>query len=191
LAGPTDLPSVAVAVSRDLTRAGIAHALSGALAMAAHGYVRATADVDILVVTSSLRIPEVFEIVRRQGFAGEDRDLISSLRERYVATLRAGTKSVEILVPVLPYHGTILSRSRLLDIDGVPVPVVSLEDLVVLKMLWHRTKDVADVEALVAIPASLDQAWIETTLRGMLPEGDPRFVEIQGLFRRLRGRDRS
>jgi hypothetical protein len=168
-----------------LDEAGIPHAISGAVAMAAHGYVRATQDLDILVIASALQLPRVFEIVRDQGFEGEDRELVAAIRERYVAALHAGPVTVEILVPVLPYHLTLLERSVLLDLPGGRIPVVSVEDLIVLKMLWHRAKDVPDVHALIATTEELDRPYIRSALEGILPDGDPRHAEIEELLRRF------
>ncbi|MCU0725905.1 MAG: hypothetical protein MUE73_08975 [Planctomycetes bacterium] len=172
MAGLADLPDLCARLSAALTAAGVPHAVSGALALGAHGYVRATRDIDILVLVPSIRLPEVFETVRGFGFRGEDRDLILALRERAVAELTAGPASVEILVPVLPYHREVLARARPVEVAGVPVPFVTAEDLVVLKMLWLRDKDRADVRGLLAAGrATLDRAWIRGKLAALLPAG--------------------
>ena len=185
LGGLAEAPGVAAAISADLRRAGIPHAITGAAAMAAYGYIRATRDVDILVVTTSLRLPEVFRIVRAHGFAGEDRALIISLRERYVAELTSDALSVEILVPVLPYHRVVLDRAVVKDIGGQRVPFVSVEDLIVLKMLWHRSKDVPDVEAMiVAGGAGLDREYVRRTLRSLIPDADGRHAELDRMLER-------
>jgi hypothetical protein len=150
--------------------------------MAAHGFVRATRDIDILVAVPAMRLPGVFSIVRGFGFEGEDRLLIEAIRERAVAELRSGPASVEILVPVLPYHHEVLRRAVRIDVGGTPVPFVAAEDLVVLKLLWLRDKDRADVRALLAArkPAP-DLAYVRRTLRSLLPDGDPRHGELDRL----------
>src|SRR5436189_1695260 len=106
---------VAAQVSADLSAAGIRHAVSGSVALAAHGYVRGTLDLDLLVAVPAPRLPAVFAVLRARGFVGEDRALIASLRERHVASLFRGAFSVEILVPVIPYHDTLLSRAVRMD----------------------------------------------------------------------------
>jgi hypothetical protein len=186
LADLSDLAGLAASVSADLTSAGISHAISGAAAMAAHGYVRATRDIDVLVVAPSIRLPEVFEIVRRHGFVGEDESLIRSLRDRFVAELCRGTLRIEILLPVLPYHHTLVARAVALQVAGRPVPVVSLEDLVVLKLLWRRAKDVPDIHALLALAGSrFDAAYAREALASILPPDDPRHAELLDLVRRF------
>jgi hypothetical protein len=183
LADPVDLRDLTAAISADLTAAAIPHAVSGAIAMAAHGYVRATADLDLLVVVPALRHPQVFDVIRRHGFHGEDRALITALRERFVAALEAGPRRVEVLVPVLPYHHGILGRAVNKLVRGQPVPFVALADLVVLKMLWRRAKDVADVHALVPLLTASEREFVRATLGSILPADDPRLPEIDRLLR--------
>ncbi|MFI5401508.1 MAG: nucleotidyltransferase [Planctomycetota bacterium] len=179
MAGPPELRSRTARISADLARAGIRHAVSGAVAMTAHGVGRSTFDIDILVIAPSIRLPEVFGLIRRHGFAGDDRELLESLRDRYVAALEGGPIKVEVLVPVLPYHGTLVDRAVVREVEGVRVPFVSLEDLIVLKMLWRRPKDVADVHGLIAAAgAHLDAAYVRSTLASILPAEDPRHAEI-------------
>lgn len=185
MAALADLPEIAARISNDLEQAGIPHAISGAVAMAAHGYVRATQDLDILVIASAMQLPRVFEIVRTQGFEGEDRDLITAIRERYVAALHSGSVTVEILVPVLPYHRTLVPRAVSVEVPGGRVPIVTVEDLIVLKMLWHRAKDVPDVHALIATTDGLDRDYMRDTLASILPDGDPRHAEIEDLLERF------
>jgi hypothetical protein len=180
-----DLSGLTAAISADLSRAAVRHAVNGAIAIAAHGYVRNTVDLDVLVITPSMRLPEVFAIFRRHGFHGEDRALIASLRERFVATLEAGPVTAGVLVPVLPYHHVVLERAVVKSLRGQQVPFVGVEDLVVLKTLWHRAKDVADLYALIAIGGQgIDGGFIRSTLRSILPGDDPRHAEIDGLLRR-------
>lgn len=188
MAGPPELRSRTARISADLARAGLRHAISGAVAMAVHGVGRSTFDIDILVVAPSVRLPEVFDLVRRHGFAGEDRELLASLRDRYVAALGDGPIQVEILVPVLPYHRTLVDRAVVREVEGVAVPFVSLEDLIVLKMLWLRAKDIADIHGLIAAAGEdLDDDYLRSTLAAILPGDDPRHAQLGGWIREFGG----
>lgn len=54
------------------------------------------------------------------------------------------------------------------DVDGVPVRLASPEDIIVMKVLAGRPKDVDDVTAVVAAYATrLDRAYIEATLSAL------------------------
>ena len=186
------LPDLAAGISRSLAEAGIPHAVSGAIAMAAHGYIRATADLDLLVVAPAIRLPEVFGIVRSHGLPGEDRELLRSLRKRAVAVFEGGAVRVEILVPVLPYHGTLVGRSETVPMGGTDVPVVTIEDLVVLKLLWRRQKDLADIHALLQLAGErFDATYARETVSSILPDDDPRHEELRSLIERFAHRRRS
>jgi hypothetical protein len=190
LAALRELPGLAAAISARLKGANIPHAVSGAVAMAVHGVVRATKDLDILVVAPHVRLPEVFAIVRGEGFAGEDADLLRELREKGFAELRSGPVRVEVFTPALPYHGTLLDRKVEAEIAGTCVPFVSLEDLVILKMLWRRPKDIPDMHSLLAAAHDLDAAYVRSTLASILPDDDPRHAEMAGWIRRYAPRAR-
>jgi hypothetical protein len=178
-----DLPDLTARLSAAFTSAGVRHVVSGAIALAAHGFVRATRAIDVLVVVPAVRLPEVFGIVRSFGFEGEDAELLDALRDRYVAEMRSGATAIEILVPVLPYHGTLIDRAVTLEVGDVQVPFVSPEDIFILRMLWRRTKDLADAKALAAaLHDSLDRAYILDTLGSMLPAEDTRHAETEALL---------
>ena len=175
-----DIPSLVVTLSADLKKRGISHAITGAAAMAVHGYVRATRDIEILVMTPGMRLPEVFESIRNQGFDGDDQALIQSIRDRYMAVLESEALDVEVLVPAIPYHRQVLDRASEVEIRGTMVPVVTVEDLIVLKLLWSRTKDIADVEALVSVAWDvIDASYVEESLLDIVPADDER----HGVFR--------
>ena len=55
-------------------------------------------------------------------------------------------------------------RAGMIDIGGVTVPVASAEDLIVMKVLAGRPKDLDDVVALAAIRADLDLTQVHESL---------------------------
>jgi hypothetical protein len=58
---------------------------------------------------------------------------------------------------------------------------VSAEALSVLKLLFFRSKDLADLEQLVAVQGSgLDHAWVRSCLVSMLGEAWDRIVRTHG-----------
>lgn len=133
---------VAEVVSREFTEQGIRHAIVGGLAVVAHGYARATADVDILV-TDAARVQG-----RPLGIPG-------------VGFERDGV-SVDVLF--IEPHERFL-RESILSIEGTP-PVIPFPALAYLKLKAGRAKDFADlVELLKANPDLEDGArvWLSRT----------------------------
>jgi hypothetical protein len=185
MADPGDLPDLAARLSADLTAAGIVHALSGSLAMAAYARPRATLDADFLVVAAAVRWPEVFALVRKLGFTGDDRESIVSMRERGHAMFRSGPVSMDLLIPQLPYHHEIARRAVRLPLLGRQVPFVTAEDLFVLKVLWMREKDALDLKVLAEdTRGTLDAEYVRRTVASLLPPDDPRHAEVERLLSR-------
>lgn len=161
----------------------IPYAVSGALALMSWGYVRATRDLDVLISVPSLRLPEALEILQALGCAVELRANLESIRRDRFVILDCGGIPVELFVPAIPYHEQVLRRRVVRNVDGQPIWFVTAEDLVVLKMLFNRTKDVADVKGIVAtLTSRLDRDYVRTVLRGILPPNDPRLAEIDAIM---------
>lgn len=65
---------------------------------------------------------------------------------------------------------------------------MSLEDLIVLKMLWLRSKDIADIHGLVAAAGpGLDADYVRSALAAILPADDPRHAQLLGWIRKFGG----
>jgi len=142
----------------------------------------------VLVVVPSVRYPDVFEIARGLGFEVEDRALLDALRDRSLTELVRGTVRLAIFAPALPYHHTLIGRAAEFEVDGVVVPVISIEDLVVLKMLWRRAKDVPDIHALLVLAGDdFDTTSATETLASILPDDDPRHAELADWIDRFAG----
>ena len=59
-----------------------------------------------------------------------------------------------------------LARAKVFEVDGVRVPVACAEDIVVMKLLSGRAKDVDDVVAILAAhPDDLDLELVRSTIR--------------------------
>jgi predicted nucleotidyltransferase len=131
------------AVIRALNDNGVDYLLIGGYALYAHGYYRATVDIDILVPATA----EQGEKVRRallvlpQGVSAEmdpewfrEGDAIRVADEFVVDVMfNACGETYEMLVPYC----------EVVDLDGIPVRTVSLEGLLRTKR-GVREKDVAD-----------------------------------------------
>lgn len=126
--------------------------LVGAYAMAAHGYPRATVDIDIWVDPSPANAEAVVRAVKRFGAPADavaERDL---RKADTVFQIGVAPRRVDILTGLsgLDFDDA-FRRSIDAHIDGMPVRVPSLDDLIRNKRASGRTKDMADLEALEAL----------------------------------------
>ena len=56
---------------------------------------------------------------------------------------------VEFFVPAVPLQEEILRRAVPLTLGGRPVPITTAEDLILLKLIVHRVKDLLDVRGIL------------------------------------------
>ncbi len=128
--------------------------------MAAHGFPRATMDIDIWVMPSPQNAESVLRALIRFGaplhnLTQQDLEVDGTVFQIGVAPRR-----IDIITAAtgLQFEDT-FKRSIAMDIDGIQVHVPSLGDLIRNKRATGRTKDLADAEALESLQESdLDDA---------------------------------
>lgn len=155
----------------DLGRAfdtlGIAWYLFGAQAAIVYGVARLTADVDVTVRAPTMPTSEWLATLEHNGFQGRFADpaFIARTRVLPVAHLKTGLP-VDIVLSGPGLEDEFLERAVVRSIDGVQVPVIEMADLVVLKILASRPKDLDDVVSLLRIhPNDLDSVRVRTVLK--------------------------
>lgn len=145
---------------RSLDERGVDYLLIGGYALAAHGYQRATIDIDLLVpgnVASGQRIKDALMVLPDQAA----RDLEPKWFADGENIRVADAFIVDLLLNANGQSFDTLSRyAQTIDLDGIPVKTVSLEGLLLTKRTM-RDKDAVDriviERALEALKASDDQ----------------------------------
>jgi hypothetical protein len=123
--------------------------LLGAYAMAVHGYPRATLDVDIWVMPSPENAEAVLRALARFGAPVHDLTSQDLQVDGTVFQIGVAPRRIDIMTAAsgLQFEDA-FSRSVLVDIEGIPIHVTSIDDLIRNKRVTGRTKDLADAEAL-------------------------------------------
>jgi hypothetical protein len=144
----------AVDVHRRLDRAGIPHAIGGALALAYHvSQARATNDIDLNVSADPKHPEQVFELL--PGDVPWSKDDTTAVRRdgqvRLLWPLPDGGPPIplDLFFPQHALHAAIDARAELVPMLDATVPILSATDLLVFKALFNRRKDWADIEELL------------------------------------------
>ena len=189
------MPAVADALralDAALRSAGARWYLFGAQAALIHGSSRLTADVDATVAwKDASRTAPLIAALRAHGFVERQVDADFVERTRVVPLEYAPTRiEVDLVLGGPGLEELFLSRAREHDIEGVRVPVATAEDLIAMKVLGGRPKDLDDVRALLAANAGrLDLghtrnvlAELESALdrRDLLPALDSALSDVAG-----------
>lgn len=165
--------------------------VSGALAQNVWGIPRTSADIDILMVCPAIRIPSLLEQLRREAEGEVDLEAaLESLRSEYVLRLRCGGVPCELFVPYLPYHSSVLARAVRCPVLGEPdAPVATPEDVIVLKVLFDRDQDWADIEGILIRQtaaeggSTLELQYVREWVAQMVPQSNARIGRLEKLVR--------
>lgn len=155
-------------LQRALADLGVRWYLFGAQAAILHGVVRLTADVDVTVDLGPRRSGELVAAVTRAGLDLRVSDVEGFVEATRVLPLvhRRSRIPVDVVLAGPGLEELFFSRVEERSIAGVRVPVASAEDVVTMKMLAGRGKDLEDVAAIArALGDRLDRERIRTTLR--------------------------
>lgn len=123
--------------------------LVGAYALAAHGYPRATMDIDIWVMPSSGNAEAVLRAVRRFGAPLHNLTKADLEKEGTVFQIGVAPRRIDIITAASGLDfAQASSRATTVEIEGITVRIPSIADLICNKRASGRTKDLADAEAL-------------------------------------------
>lgn len=134
---------------RLLNATRVDYLLVGGYAVGLHGYPRATVDLDVWVRATFENAERVVQALRAFGF-----DLPSLQPQLFVdprSIVRCGTPPfrIEIMTSIDGVdYDTCRRRASVFDLDGLAVPVISLDDLKANKRAAGRNKDLADLDNL-------------------------------------------
>lgn len=132
-----------------LSDAEIDFLLVGAYAMAAHGYPRATGDLDIWVRADSETAPKVYRTLAEFGAPLHDLTIDDLSKPGMVFQIGVEPSRIDILTDISGVEFNHAWERRLsLMIDGVSLFVIGRDDLIVNKRACGRPKDIADLETL-------------------------------------------
>jgi hypothetical protein len=138
-----------------LSAEGVEFLLVGAYAMAAHGYPRATMDIDLWVMPSPDNAAAVLRALRKFGAPLHGLSLSDLQKDDTVFQIGVAPRRIDILTGASGLRFAETARQSLaIEIEGLQVRIPSLADLIRNKRASGRTKDLADVEALEALRAS-------------------------------------
>jgi hypothetical protein len=126
--------------------------LVGAYAMAAHGYLRATMDIDIWVLPSPDNARAVLRALKRFGAPLHDLTEADLQKDDTIFQIGVAPRRIDIITGATGLRFEEASaRSIQREIEGIKVRVLSLDDLIQNKRASGRTKDIADAEALESL----------------------------------------
>jgi phage replication-related protein YjqB (UPF0714/DUF867 family) len=127
----------------------VEYLLVGGYAVALHGHVRTTADMDIWIAATSENAARSIEALAKFGFS---RDALKGLeldKPRQVVRMGVPPMQIDVITSVTGCDfAACFARRMTMTQDGVQISLIELGDLLANKQASGRLKDLADVAAL-------------------------------------------
>jgi hypothetical protein len=128
----------------------VRYLLVGGYAVGLHGYPRATVDMDVWIAVSPENANRTLGALAEFGF-GADTGAALGLLIKPGKTIRMGVAPLRIEIQTVisgVEFEECYARRVLAELDGIPVPVISADDLKTNKRAAGRLKDLADLDNL-------------------------------------------
>lgn len=156
------------ALQRLLSRFGDQGVIIGGAAVSILGRARFTEDVDAMFLLSIRELPRLLQIAKEEGIEPRVEDAAEFARKTRIVLLRHALTdtSIDISLGALPFEEEMVQRSVLHEVDDtlqlrLPTP----EDLVIMKAIAHRPKDLEDIRTIADKYPNMDAKRIETWVK--------------------------
>lgn len=152
---PDRVPKSFIKVLTDLTEwfrdAQLSAMVVGGVAASILGRPRATRDIDVLVILSQDKWAEALSSAERHGIAPRIEAPLEFAYRTRVLLLRHLESGVDIdlILGRLPFEEEAIARSRIHNLGGVMVTLPTVEDLLIMKAIAQRPRDLRDIEGLL------------------------------------------
>jgi predicted nucleotidyltransferase len=132
-----------------LLKENVRFLLVGAYALAAHGFPRATKDIDFFVLATPENATSLMQALARFGAPLHDVSAADFSSEGIIFQIGNSPRRIDIITNIsgVKFDQAYANRQAI-SIEGVDIPVISLDDLIINKRASGRTQDLADVERL-------------------------------------------
>jgi hypothetical protein len=168
-----------LALHNALDTAAIPHAFGGAIALAyCTAEPRGTRDVDVNVFVGAERAGAVLAALP-PGVAIHDADVSAAHRDGQVRVWWEDTP-IDLFFDVHEFHQAAAASVRTVPFAGVTIPVLGCVALAVFKVVFNRTRDWADIEAMLEVEA-FDRSSVIGWVVRLLGPGDQRTTRLLSL----------
>ena len=132
-----------------LERAGVPYMVIGGIANLIWGEPRATVDIDVTVLVPADRVDAFIASVGReyQVLVDDPAAFVRDTRVLPVAA-RSGVR-IDLVFGLLPFEEEAVRRAASVDAAGRSVRVCTAEDLILMKIISQRQRDLDDARAIV------------------------------------------
>ena len=139
----------------------------GGVAASILGRPRVTRDVDVLVLLDEKDWGEFLSAGTEFGFVARVTDPLDFAKKAKVLLIRHEPSGIDVDVTfgVLPFEKEAITNAVWVNIRGVRLPLPNAEDLIIMKAVAHRPRDLADIESIMDAHPNLNlrkiRRWVK------------------------------
>lgn len=176
------------ALQRLLSRFGDRGVIIGGTAVGILGRARFTEDVDAMFLLSSEDLPRLLAMAKEEGIEPRIDNAVDFARKSRVLLLRhtLTDTGIDISLGALPFEEEMVERSALYDVDdALQLRLPTPEDLIIMKAVARRPKDMEDIRTIASKYPNLDVKRIEEWTRafGEILETPELWDDIKALLK--------
>jgi hypothetical protein len=145
--------------------------LGGGWAVSMIGIARTTLDIDILIVLDENVKKKIISILKNSFNLIQSHENEMELKNitiwRNIISLQGKKEPfiLDLMKADSDYLKTVIERKIEIDFEGTIIPIVSVEDLIIIKLASFRKQDQIDIENLIQSQASIDWDYLEKTIK--------------------------
>ena len=177
-----------VAIDRFCKQYSLSYAIVGGLAVITHGFPRTTQDIDVIVNIELEEIRTLGERLMTTFTPLKENPLEFFERYFVMPTVYTPTKVlVDFSAGISEFEKSACGRSKRVNFDKVDIPIITIEDLIIFKLVASRHLDLADVnELFVHHAATIDRSYLRSMAKQfMLLERSDVAEKVEDFCRRF------
>jgi hypothetical protein len=136
----------------------------GGIAVSVLGNARFTEDLDAMFLLSTKDIARFLAEAKQEGIEPRIENVAEFAKKSRVLLLRhiASGTDIDVSLGIMPFEQEMVERSSVQEFDDrLQVRLPTPEDLIIMKAIAHRPKDLEDIRTIVAKYPALDRRRIE------------------------------
>lgn len=136
---------------------------------------RSTFDIDILITISNQDLCQIKNAAFERGWQTKS----AKGADWLLRITHQDYGSIDMIAVEDEYEKSAIERSRWVDLHGKPIRVLQPEDVIIHKLIAHRSRDDADIISILESEPALDWAYIEQWVEHWDLQSKLAFVEAR------------
>jgi predicted nucleotidyltransferase len=154
-------------IARALDSRSIRYMVIGGQAVLLYGEPRFTRDVDVALHAGPQDLPVILQSARESGLqvlVDSPADFVQRTLVLPCAEPASGIR-VDLIFSLSPYERQAIQRAATVSVAGSPVCYAAAEDLIILKTVAGRPRDMEDVRSILLKQPQMDATYVRRWLR--------------------------